>query len=193
VAKPNKENEKISKIVKYNLEEECISLKQQGFSLTQIAEELNKNSNIPQSDKIDRYTVNRFINKIPNVDQVLLNIDKVNYLQNFNSSMDILQEATDFYNKTRTLLETMEKEAEKVKRYVNPYQFKAVVSEAREFLKQITDLQKEINDYKNVHKFMEIVLKVLQEECPEKIPIIAERLKVGKDTQWFSDIINKKL
>jgi len=78
-------------------------------------------------------------------------------------------------------------------RNIDPYRFKAVASEMRELLKQMVEIQKEINDYNNVRKFMEIVMSVLQKEVPDKIPIIIEELKIAKGTQWFANMMRKKV
>jgi|GEM_PF-2536631 len=182
---------KQSKIVKYKLEEDCVNLRKAGFSYQEIAEELNNSGKVPADDKIDKFVVARFLEKIPAINKQLVQEDKRRLLEVVNTNFDIFYEINNLFAKTKSLLELMEEDAISKGRLVDPYRFKAISSEMREMLKQMTEIQKEINDYNNVRKFMEIVLQVLQEEVPDKIPVIAEKLRVVKGTQWFAEMINK--
>lgn len=181
-----------SKIVKYRCEEDCVNLKQQNLSYREIAEELNNSGKVPKADPIDKYTVKRFLDKIPTLKKDIVKQNKHRLLQVVNTSFDIVNEINVLFGKTKSLLDVMEQDATGKGRYVNPYQYKAIVSEMREMLKQMTDIQKEINDYENIRKFMDIVLTTLYEEVPDKIPIIAHRLKLAKGTQWFASLVEEK-
>jgi len=55
----------------------------------------------------------------------------------------------------------------------------------REMLKMMIEIQKELNDYENTKKFMEIVMETVAEECPQSIPIIIDRLKMSRETKWI--------
>jgi len=180
---------KQSKIVKYKLEEDCINLRKAGLSFSEIAEELNNSGKVPPDDPIDKYVVGRFLEKVPEISRQLIQENRHRLLEVVNNNFDILEETNRLFAKSKILLEFMEEEAAERGKLVDPYRWKAVVSEMREMLKQMTEIQKEMNDYENVRKFMEIVLQVLQEEVPDKIPIIAERLKLAKGTHWFSSIM----
>lgn len=182
---------KQSKIVRYKLEEECVNLKKAGLSLSEIAEELNNNEKVPPNDNIDKFVVARFLEKIPSVTKQLVQEDRRRLLEVVNTNFDIMEEINGLFGKSKSLLELIEDDAYRQGKTVNVYMWKAVVSEMREMLRHMTEIQKDINDYDNVRKFMEIVLQVLQEEAPEKIPIIAEKLKVVKGTQWFASIMTK--
>ena len=92
------------------------------------------------------------------------------------------------YLRSKDLLDDLEDQALDNSRITSPYQYKAVASEMRESLRLMMDIQKELNDYVNIRNFMNIILNVLKEECPEKIPIIAARLKATKGTTWFSEV-----
>lgn len=182
---------KQSKIVQYGVERECIELRQKGYSLQQIADELNKSGKIPEDDPLDKYVVLRYLEKVPVIENQLTTEGAKKYMQLVTDEFDIIFETTNLFNKTKRLLEAMEDEAIAKNKIMNPYQFKAVASEMRELLTQMANIQKEVNDYNNVRKFMEIVIQVLQEEAPDKIPIIVDKLKMVKDTQWFAEIMNR--
>lgn len=180
---------KKSKIVKYKLEEDCVTLRRAGLSYQQIADELNSSGKVPDDDKIDKYVLIRFFDSLPEIQQQLVKEDKKRLIAVVDNNMDIVSEVTQLFSKTKNLLEAMEDDAESKGRFVNPYQYKAVVGEMREMLKQMTDIQREINDFDNIKMFMQIVLEVIKEECPDKLPIIADRLKSAKGTSWFSSLI----
>lgn len=180
---------KKSKIVKYKLEEDCVTLRRAGLSYQQIADELNSSGKVPDDDKIDKYVLIRFFDSLPEIQQQLVKEDKKRLIAVVDNNMDIVSEVTQLFSKTKNLLEAMEDDAESKGRFVNPYQYKAIVGEMREMLKQMTDIQREINDFDNIKMFMQIVLEVIKEECPDKLPIIADRLKSAKGTSWFSSLI----
>ena len=182
---------KQSKIVKYKLEEDCVNLRKSGLSYQEIADELNASGKVPNDDSIDKFVVARFLEKMPDITKQLVREDKRRLLEVVNTNFDVFYEINTLFGKTKMLLELMEEDAVSRGKTIDPYRFKAVASEMREMLKQMTDIQKEVNDYNNVRKFMEIVLQVLQEEAPEKIPVIAEKLRVVKGTQWFADMMAK--
>lgn len=181
-----------SKIVKYKLEEDCVNLRKSGLSYQEIAEELNASGKVPEDDPIDEYVVMRFLKKIPQVTKQLVKEDKKRLLQVVNTNFDILHEINSLFSKTKNLLENMEADAYDKGKLINPYQFKAIVSEMREMLRQMMEIQKEMNDYENVRMFMEIVLETLQKEAPDKLPIITEKLKMAKGTQWFANLLETK-
>jgi hypothetical protein len=182
---------KQSKIVKYKLEDDCVNLRKSGLSYQEIADELNASGKVPNDDSIDKFVVARFLEKMPDITKQLVREDKRRLLEVVNTNFDVFYEINTLFGKTKMLLELMEEDAVSRGKTIDPYRFKAVASEMREMLKQMTDIQKEVNDYNNVRKFMEIVLQVLQEEAPEKIPVIAEKLRVVKGTQWFADMMAK--
>lgn len=182
---------KQSKIVKYKLENDVVALRQSGLSYQQIADELNLGGKVPDDDKIDKYVVMRFLEKIPEIQKQLVKEDRQRLMQVVSTNIDIIDEVTGLYGKTKKLLELMEEDAFEKGRILNPYQYKALVSEMREMLKQMTDIQREINDYDNIKRFMQIVLETLKDEAPDAIPIIVKKLRYVKETQWFSNILNK--
>lgn len=182
---------KKSKIVKYKIEEDVVMLRQSGMSYQQIADELNSSEKVPLDDQLDKYVIMRFLEKLPQIQQQLVREDKKRLVSVVNANMDIVHEIADLYGKTKSLLSMMEDDAIEKGRILDPYRFKAVASEMRELLKQMTDIQKEINDYDNIRKFMEIVLDTLKDEAPESIPIIAQKLKMTKGTNWFADMVSR--
>lgn len=182
---------KKSKIVKYKIEEDVVMLRQSGMSYQQIADELNQSGKVPKDDELDKYVVLRFLEKLPQVQQQIIREDKKRLVEVVNTNLDIVHEVSALFGKTKNLLNHMEEDAFAKGRSLDPYRFKAVASEMREMLKQMTEIQREINDYDNIRKFMEIVLNTLKEECPEQIPVISQRLKMTKGTTWFSDMVGK--
>ncbi|MEC0276820.1 hypothetical protein [Peribacillus frigoritolerans] len=182
---------KKSKIVKYKLEEDVVMLRQSGMSYQQIADELNESGKVPEDDELDKYVVLRFLEKLPKVQQQIVSEDRRRLVEVVNTNLDIVHEVTALFGKTKALLNHMEEDAFDRGKAMDPYRFKAVASEMREMLKQMTEIQREINDYNNIRKFMEIVLNTLKEECPEKIPVISEKLKMTKGTTWFSDMMGR--
>lgn len=190
--KPFISTTKQSKIVRYKLEEDCVNLRKAGFSYQEIADELNASGKVPENDRIDKFVIARFLEKMPQIAKELVQADKKRLLEVVNTNFDVFHEINTLFGKTKMMLEFMEDDAAEKGKLIDPYRFKAVVSEMREMLKQMTEIQKEVNDYNNVRKFMEIVLETLTEECPDKIPVIAEKLKVVKGTQWFAEIMTRK-
>lgn len=182
---------KKSKIVKYKLEEDCVMLRQGGMSFQQIADELNQSGKVPESDPLDKYVVMRFFEKLPEVQKQIIKEDKRRLVAVVNNNLDIIHEINELFGKTKMLLQHMEDDAYERGRTLDPYRFKAVASEMREMLKQMTEIQREINDYNNIRKFMEIVMQTLKEEAPDAIPTIAARLKMTKGTTWFSDMVGR--
>lgn len=182
---------KKSKVVRYQVEDDVVNLRKSGLSYQQIADELNASGKVPVDDPLDKYVVMRFLEKLPAIQQEIVKGDKRRLLNVVNNNMDIIYEVTSLFGKTKCLLEAMEEDAFERGKLLNPYQFKALTSEMRELLKQMTDIQREINDYDNVKKFMQIVLETLKEEAPDKLPIIVEKLRGAKGTQWFSQMVDK--
>jgi hypothetical protein len=180
-----------NKIVRYKLEEDCVLLKKSGLTHKQIAEELNNSGKLPNSDLISRDDVDRFMKRIPSVEKALIKESKNRLIEVVNTNFDIIHELGSLFSRTKNLLDEMEERAKNTGKLVGAMSFKAVSSEMREMLRHMTDIQKEINDYENIRKFMQIVLQVLQEECPAQIPKIAERLRITKGTQWFANIVGK--
>ncbi len=180
-----------NKIVRYKLEEDTVLLKRSGLTHQQIADELNMSGKIPNNDLVTRDDVDRFMKRVPAVQKALVKESKARLVEVVNTNFDIIHELSSLFSRTKNLLDAMEEKAEQSGKLVGAMSFKAISSEMREMLRHMTDIQKEINDYENIRKFMEIVLQVLQEECPAQIPKIAERLRIMKGTQWFANIIGK--
>jgi hypothetical protein len=184
---------KQSKIVRYKLEELCVNLKRSGLSYNQIADELNSSGKVPSDDKIDKFVVARFLDKLPELTKQVVQEDKKRLMQVVNSNMDIIHEIGTLFHKTKMLMTIMEENSMKMNGNIDPYRYKALCSEMRELLKQMTDIQKDVNDYNNIRKFLEIVIQILMEEAPNQLPKIVEKLKTTKGTQWFADIIDRKV
>ncbi|WP_426455325.1 hypothetical protein ACP26L_36475 (plasmid) [Paenibacillus sp. S-38] len=180
-----------SKIVKYELEADVVNLRKSGLSFQDIADELNGSGKVPASDPLDKFVVMRFLQKMPEINRQIIQGDKARLVEVVNTNMDIVSEVQGLFHRAKFMLEVMEENAAEQGKVVDPYRFKAVASEMRELLKQMTEIQKEINDADNVRNFMQIVLDTLKAECPEKIPVIAEKLRVLKGTQWFSDMMRR--
>lgn len=179
-----------SKISKYKLEEDIINLRQSGLSLQQIANELNASGKIPEGDEIDKYMIWRFLEKTPQITREIVKKDKKRMIEVVNNNLDIVHEVSSLFNKTKNLLEMMEDDAYAKGRLMNPHQFKAISGEMREMLKLMIDIQKEISDYDNVRKFMEIVMETIKETSPDSLPLIIEKLKTTKNTRWFGELFN---
>ncbi|WP_145052792.1 hypothetical protein [Paenibacillus xylanexedens] len=180
-----------SKIVRYQVEADVVNMRKSGYSFQDIADELNASGKIPPTDPVDKHVVMRFLQKMPEINRSIIQADKQRLVEVVSTNMDIVQEVQTLFHRAKFMLEVMEENAADNGKVMDPYRFKAVSSEMRELLRQMTEIQKEINDADNVRKFMEIVLDVLKQEAPDKIPIIAEKLRVLKGTQWFSDMMRK--
>lgn len=185
---------RVSKIVKYQLEEDCAYLHKLGLNNQQIADELNSSGKVPPDDKITPFVVMTFLNKVlPEVSKQLVKKSEERILQVVNTNFDVIQEVNLLYARTKNLLDDLEQQAREKNKPINPYHYKAVVSEMREMLNTMLDIQKEVNDYQNIRKFMEIVLEVLSEEVPDKIPIIVEKLRLSRGTTWFASVMNREV
>lgn len=183
---------KISKVTQYGLQEDVIRLRQEGYTLQGIADELNNSGKVPEDDRINKHVVLRYLNSIPITKQQMFYIDKDQFLKTESFSFDIIGEVAELFVKTKNMMAYMEDDCNEKNIPMNPSHFKALVSEMRGLLDQLGGLQKEVHDYNNVRKFMEIILTILEEEAPEKIPAIADRLKMTQGTQWFAGLMNKE-
>lgn len=179
------------KVVRYGVEEDVILLRKAGYSLSQIAQEINKSGKVPIDDPLTEESIKYYINNISNVQKEILKESKRRIINTVNLNFDIIYELTSLFERTKNLLDAMEEKANEQGKLISAKAFKDISSEMREMLRHMMEIQKEINDYENVRRFMEIVIKVLQEECPDKIPIIAERLRLTKGTQWFSKMMGE--
>jgi hypothetical protein len=179
----------VSKIVKYKIEQDVIALRQQNLSYQKIADEMNASGKVPAADPIDKFVVMRFLDTVPAVTKEIVSNSKRRMVEVVNSQMDVIFEVKTMYEKTKAIINAMEEDWVQKNKPINAYAWKALISEMREMLKHMGDIQREINDYDNVRKFMEVVIETLSDECPEKIPTIAERLRAAKGTQWFADLI----
>jgi hypothetical protein len=188
----SKEFTKISKIVKYMLEEDLINLRKSGLSYDKIADELNNSGKVPADDSIDKFVVMRFLEKMPEISKEIVRESKHRLIQVVNTNMDIIFEVNSMFQKTKNIMEQMETDANDKGKMIDVYRWKAVVGEMREMLGTMGAIQREINDYNNVRRFMEVVIETLSDECPEKIPAIVDRLRTTKGTQWFADILSSK-
>lgn len=180
-----------SKIVKFKLEEDVINLRLAGMSPEHIAEELSASGKLPEGESISVKTVSRFLDKLPQVSKELVENNKSRLLQVVDNNLDIVHEINGLYKRTKHLLDGLELAAEEKGKMVSPYHYKAVASEMRELLKQMNDINKDISDYNNIRKFMEIIMDVLRQEAPQSIPTIIERLKLAKGTGWFSEMLKR--
>lgn len=181
-----------NRVMRYKLEEECILLRKNGLIMRLIADELNNTGKVPNNDPITKDDVRKFLNKVPDVERSIVKGQEKRMVDVVNTNFDIIYEVSGLFNRTKKLLDDMEAKASESNKLVGAMSYKAVSSEMRELLRHMTEIQKEINDYENIKKFMTIVLQVLQEECPAQIPKIAERLRITKGTQWFASIINSQ-
>jgi hypothetical protein len=183
---------KQSKVVKYKIEQDVVNLRSQGFSYQDIADELNASGKVPPDGLLDKYVIMRFLEKMPEITRQIVQEDKRRLVEIVQINMDIVHETSGLYHRAKAILEAMETRAATSEYgYVDPYRFKAIASEMRELLKSMTEIQREVSDADNVRKFMEIVMDVLKQEAPDKIPIIADKLRVMKGTQWFSDMMKR--
>ncbi len=180
----------ISKIVQFKLEEDVINLRKSGLSLDKIAEELASSPKIPEGESVDRFVIHRFLEKMPEIKKEIVRESKHRLIKVVNTNMDIIFEINSMFQKTKNIMEQLEVDANQKNKMVDVYRWKAVVGEMREMLKSMGDIQREINDYNNVRRFMEVVIETLSDECPEQIPTIVDKLKSTKGTQWFADILS---
>lgn len=180
-----------NKIERFDLVQDMLYLHRAGYSGQEIAEMLTNSDKVPESVSISRDEVNKYLKKAKETKREIAVKNKKIFLDVIHTELDIMSEMQSNYMKTKTLLEALEKRALDDDRLINPYQYKALISEMREGLSQLKEIQKELNDANNIKRFMEIVLQTLKEECPDKIPIIAEKLKIAKETLWFSQIFKR--
>jgi hypothetical protein len=186
---PPKET-KISKIVRYQVEEMCYNLKLAGLSYSQIADELNASGKVPEHDPVNKYVVARFCEKVPEIAKESIKNNKKRLMKVVNNNLDVIFETNNLFQKTKNLLEEIEQDAEMKEKLIDPYRYKALSSEMRELLKLMIDIHKEINDYKNIKKFIEIIIQTVTEEAPDALPFIVAKLKACRESHWFGDIVS---
>lgn len=180
------EKRSVSTIVKYHLEQDVINLREVGLSYQKIADELNASGKVPEDDPINWEMVQRFVNHLPALKKEVIRRDHRRMVAVVDNSIDIISEMTGLYGKAKTILDALEERATSENKSIDPYRFKAMSSEMREMLKQMTDMQKDLHDYNNTKIFMQTVMDVLQDVSPESIPIIIDRLKMNKGSNIFN-------
>jgi superfamily II DNA helicase RecQ len=177
-----------SKIVKYGLEEKVVKMRQNGMSYEDITDAINKSGALPDGEEISIYSVQRFFKHVPEINKALVKQDKRRLLKVVNNHIDIIQETQQLYNKTKSILAQMEEQAQEDEDGgINPYHYKAILSEMRESLKLMMELQKEIADAETVKQFMQIVIDTVQEVAPSALPVLLERLKIKKGSAYFTN------
>mgnify|MGYP000874258068 FL=1 len=186
-------NRNVSKVIQYDLEQDTVNLRQAGLSYQRIADELNASGKVPEDDQINADIVKRFLNHVPAVSREMVKRDKKRMMAVVDNNIDIIHEMTTLYSKTSDLLNAMESQAREKNSILDPHKFKALSSEMREMLKMMIEIQKELNDYENTKRFMEIVMETVAEECPQSIPIIIEKLKMSQKTQWIGQLFNERM
>lgn len=184
-------NNNVSKIVKYNLEQDTINLRQAGLSYQRIADELNATGKVPEDDPINAEIVKRFLDRVPSVSREMIKRDEKKMLAVVNSTINIITEMTNLYERTKNLLEELEEKSSQLGKPVDPYRFKALSSEMREMLKMMIDIQKELNDYENIKEFIATVIETVYEVAPEAMPIIIERLRLSQRTKWIGQVLRR--
>lgn len=180
----------ISRIVKYKLEKDAILLKEAGLTHQQIADELNKNEAVKPEEPITDKVVRAFLKKYreETARDIVKNSDK-RMKECVGLQIDIIGEFGELYATAKDIMEKIERDAEAKGRSISPYHYKALVSEMRELLKMMIDIQREINDHDNIKKFMEVIINTIKDEAPDALPVISQRLKELKETQWFSKFL----
>lgn len=184
------EKRNVSKIVKYQLEQDTINLREAGLSYQKIADELNASGKVPEDDPINWEIVQRFIDHLPQLKREVIRRDKKRLVAVVDNSIDIISEMNTLYGKAKKILDALEERATNENKPIDPYRFKALSSEMREMLKQMTDMQKDLHDYNNTKIFMQTVMDVLHEVAPDTIPIIVDRLKMSKNSTIFGNVRN---
>lgn len=187
----DKENEKqivprgsIGKIELWGLEKDVIELRKIGLSYQQIVDELFQRGKVPEGEKLDKYVIKRFLDKVPEL-KTIVRGSKKRIVQAVSAELDIIYEVSLFAAKCRNLLELLEEEALEHSTLPNPGHFKALSSEMREWLKMMKEIQKEIADYNNVRTFMKIVLETVKKEAPKALPSILRQMQEMKSASWF--------
>lgn len=176
-----------SKITKYQLEADTVALRQQGLSLQQIADELNASGKVPNDDLIDKFVVKRFLDNMPEVQREIVQSSRKRLVQAVNSKMDVIHEVGTMYNRTKQLLEHIEEQAYENNKLPSVNAWKLLSSEMTVYLRLMMDIQKEINTYDNVKKFMEVVINSVRKNAPEALPVILQELKDLQGARWFAD------
>ncbi|GEN36578.1 hypothetical protein [Aneurinibacillus danicus] len=174
----------IGKIELWGLEKDVIELRKMGLSYQQIVDELYRRGAVPEGEKLDKYVIKRFLDKVPEL-KTIVRGSKKRIVQAVSAELDIIYEVSLFAAKCRNLLELLEEEALENSTLPNPGHFKALSSEMREWLKMMKEIQKEIADYNNVRTFMKIVLETVKKEAPQALPSILRQMQEMKSSAWF--------
>jgi hypothetical protein len=181
-----------NRIIKYKLEHDCILLKNTGLRESVIAQNLNNSGKVPLNDLVTYQDVNNFFIALPEIQQGIVTVDKATMVRSVSLHFDLIHEISSLFARTKKMLDKMEEKADEQDRLVGAMSYKAISSEMREMLRHMTDVQKDLMEYDNVRRFMEVVIGVLQTECPAQIPKIAAKLRITKGTQWFSSLLVKE-
>lgn len=184
-------------IIKLGFEESVLKLRRSGFSYEYIAEGLSKEvelmKDLPFGTKIDKYVLHKFFKEFY-PDLAFKSIEDTNKkLTNYSSKVDIMADLTMLRNRTLDVMDKLDNVLEYEEfNNMNIKSFKSLADVLLATTAQIANIQKEVNDYQNVIDFIEVVIEVIHIECPEVLPIIMDKLKMQKNTRWFSDIVGRR-
>ena len=171
---------------------DVLNLRKNGYSYEQIVEKTNRA--LPEGLTISKTSLARMIEKhYPDLAGIVAKKRQNNLILKFASQIDIVQETMELFYKAKDLMQKLEDDAENRGAILNPTQFKQVAEIMIALTRQTTDIQKEMSEYSNIKKFIEVVIQILHEEAPELLPIVMDRLNVIRDTKWFANIVRRHI
>ena len=165
----------VNPVIRYKLEQEASLLRHEGQTMADIARLLNDNPAVPPNVKITPSQVSSFFRQSNQSKAAIVQSSNKRLVKVVDQQINIIDETRDMYQRSKNLLDAMEEDSiAKGYAYVDAYRYKAVMSELRETMALIIELQREINDIENVKFFMQAVLTILRRQAPEVIPLLVE-------------------
>jgi hypothetical protein len=181
----------MQKIEGLGIHDDIMDLHNAGLKPVDITFTINSLIKVPYSNAVSEKEVKAFLIIVKKSVPAAINVNTDFLARQVDNQFSMLDEVHDTYNRTKKMLNLLERKTIQNDK-LDALAWKAIVSELREFLCLIKDINDDMAAHENMKKFMSIVVEVLMEECPDKLPIIAERLRVSSSTQWFSDMFGKK-
>lgn len=187
---------KTNRIEEHGLEEAAVKFLTASprMSYGEIAEQLTEIAGLQDSvDPITARVVSNYAKTYPEVRREILlaNREMRRNLVLEGAEFDMLRTLKDMAARLTFMIDTMEEIALDEGMIPNPRDYKALVSELREVMKQIEDIHKSVYDMEVVRKFLIDVVNTLKEVSPQSLEAFIMKMKGKRDNDHIVSEILK--
>lgn len=180
-----------NKIEQHGLEQVFAELIRQSKTDEEVTRILN-HEYLPPDESVSISTVCRFRNKLPNLKKEVVKQDKRRILKVVNDDMDFVKETKEIYRVAKRMLDEVVEEWDKREELPDPQQMKYVIDSLMKVMELQRKIQKDFYDFDMVKKVIEIVMMTVQEEAPEAMPTIVEKIRASKASWLFDGTVSEE-